>query len=162
MKQSLLKILALTASIINISIFSSSLAWSANVDSILAEQKAPAGVVFEIVSGQADLLNKLLPTLKTDIMRLRKRFPNIAIAIVSHGSEQFALTTENKKQATLAHSLVEELVNKNKVDVHVCETHAGWYGITAEDFPSYVDVTPAGPTQINDYVELGYDLIVLP
>jgi hypothetical protein len=45
--------------------------------------------------------------------------------------------------------------------VHVCETHAGWYGVTAEDFPDYVDVAPTGPGQINLYQELGYDLIVI-
>jgi hypothetical protein len=46
--------------------------------------------------------------------------------------------------------------------VHVCGTHAGWYGVTPEDFPDYVDVTTAGPAQINDYEAMGYELIVLP
>jgi hypothetical protein len=45
--------------------------------------------------------------------------------------------------------------------VHVCETHAGWYGVTAEDFPDYVNVAPTGPGQISLYLELGYELIVI-
>ena len=47
------------------------------------------------------------------------------------------------------------------VPVHVCETHAGWYGVTAEDFPDYVNVAPTGPGQVRLYEELGYDLIVV-
>ena len=57
---------------------------------------------------------------------------------------------------------VKILVDIDKVDVHVCETHAGWYGVMPEDFPDYVDVVPAGPVQINDYESMGYELIVLP
>ena len=37
--------------------------------------------------------------------------------------------------------------------------HAGWYGISEEDFPAYVDVVPAGPIQIDQYRELGYRVI---
>ena len=47
------------------------------------------------------------------------------------------------------------------VPVHVCETHAGWYGVEASDFPDYVDVAPTGPGQINLYKELGYTLILM-
>ena len=137
-------------------------AWSNDVESILKDKQAPAGVVFEIVSSEEGLLSKLLPTLKQDIMRLRKRFPDIPVAIVTHGTEQFDLTTDNKKTESIAHNLVEELVKSNDVDVHVCGTHAGWFDVMPEDFPDYVNIAPAGPTQINDYQELGYELIVLP
>jgi predicted ATPase len=30
-----------------------------------------------------------------------------------------------------------------------------------EDFPDYINVSAAGPIQINDYEELGYELVVL-
>ncbi len=55
---------------------------------------------------------------------------------------------------------VQALVAED-VPVHVCETHAGWYGVSAEDFPDYVDVAPTGPGQVALYQELGYDLIVI-
>ena len=57
------------------------------------------------------------------------------------------------------HQQVESLV-ADDVPVHVCETHAGWYGVSAEDFPDYVDVAPTGPGQIELYRELDYQLIV--
>ena len=152
MNKPLLKLLIITLSLLN-----ATTAWSNDIESILKDKQAPEGIVFEIVSAEAGLLSKLLPTLKQDIIRLRKRFPDIPVAIVTHGTEQFDLTTDNKKTASIAHNLVEELVKSNDVDVHVCGTHAGWSDVMPEDFPDYVDVSPAGPTQINDYQELGYE-----
>ncbi len=136
-------------------------AWSSDIDSILAEKQAPAGVVFEIVSDEAGLLSELLPSVKADIEKLRKRFPTLPVAIVTHGTELFDLTSKNRSSERLAHDLVEELVKSNDIDVHVCATHAGWYGVMPEDFPDYVDVTAAGPAQINDYEEMGYEVIIL-
>lgn len=132
-----------------------------DIDSILAKEQSPAGIVFEIVSGEEGLLEELLPAVNADIKRLRLRFPDIAIAIVTHGTEQFDLTIDKKKNSK-AHSLVERLVKSNEVDVHVCGTHAEWYGVMPEDFPDYVNVSAEGPAQINDYQELGYILIELP
>ena len=142
-------------------LFSAS-ACATDFDTILAEKEAPAGVVIEIVSDEYGLLSELLPVVKQEIKRLRQRFPGLPIAIVSHGTEQFDLTTKNQKQESTAHQLTRELVTTEEVDVHVCGTHAGWYGVTPEDFPDYVDVTTAGPVQINDYESMGYELIVLP
>ena len=143
-------------------LFISAPLWATDIDTILAEKEAPAGVVIEIVSDEYGLLSDLLPTIKKDIERLRQRFPGLPIAIVSHGSEQFDLTTKNRKQESTAHRITEELVMEEEVDVHVCGTHAGWYGVTPEDFPEYVDVATTGPAQINDYEAMGYELIVLP
>jgi len=132
------------------------------VDRLLAGQEAPVGVVFEIVSGDDDLLRTLLPELRRDIDRLRARFPDLPIAVVTHGSEQFALLAREREGQPETHALVEELVNSAQVDVHVCGTHAAWEGHAPEEFPDYVDVSPAGPAQINDYLNLGYERILLP
>ena len=135
---------------------------AADVDTLLRQQDTPPGVVFEIVGGSTALLDELLPALRRDIERLRQRFPELPVAVVSHGREQFALTTRNQARHSTAHSLVKQLVNDDAVDVHVCGTHASWYDVTPEDFPDYVDVAATGPAQINDYEDLGYELIVLP
>jgi len=156
MRHPSLKILVLL-----ISLLACSAAWCSNVESILKMTETPSGVVFEIVSDEDGLLSQLLPTIKTDIKRLRNRFPGLPVAIVTHGTEQFDLTSNNRDKEPTAHKLVEEMVNSDNVDVHVCGTHAGWYGVSPEDFPDYVDVTAAGPAQINDYEEMGYELIVL-
>lgn len=157
MRHSLFKILTLS-----VALLSCTSAWSTDVETLLAEKQAPYGVVFEIVSGEPGLLKKLLPDLKADIIKLRDRFPELPVAIVTHGNEQFDLLTENSSSETVTHSLVEELVRSNDVDVHVCGTHAQWKNKTPEDFPDYVNVSATGPAQIKDYVSLGYELITLP
>lgn len=136
-------------------------AFATDIDSILAGKQAPAGIVFEIVSDEDDLLHHLLPVVKSDIKKLRDRFPDLPIAIVSHGKELFVLTSENSKNELNTHRLVKDLVQKDNIDVHVCGTHAGWYGVTPDEFPGYVDVSPAGPAQIDDYEEMGYEVIIL-
>jgi len=143
------------------SLLFSSTAFATDVVTLLQQKQAPTGVVFEIVSDDEDLLEDLLPALKKDIEKLRKRFPDLPIAIVAHGKEQFSLTTANSKTEQTTHSLVKGLVKSDDIDFHVCETHASWYGVTAEEFPDYVDVSTTGPSQINDYEEMGYELVVL-
>lgn len=156
MNDSLLKTLIFT-----ITILFSTAACSNNIETILSQKQAPAGVVFEIVSGDSGLLGELLPGVRTDIKKLRDRFPEIPIAIVTHGTEQFALTKNNRKTEASAHKQVQALVSDD-IDVHVCGTHAEWFGVTPEDFPEYVNVSATGPAQINDYEEMGYEIIVLP
>lgn len=133
-----------------------------SVEALLAAEEAPAGVVFDVSTGDEDALVELLPRLKADIERLRTRFPDLPVAIVTHGTEQFALTQDNRDSNPGLHAITEELVTDKDVDVHVCGTHAGWYDVLPEDFPDYVDVAAAGPAQINDYRALDYVLIVLP
>ena len=140
----------------------SSAAPANEIDELLAAKDAPAGVVFEIVGAEAENLDELLAEVRTDITRLRARFPGLPVAIVSHGEEQFALTTDNRATEPELHAIAEEIVTGENVDLHVCGTHAGWYGVDPEDFPDYVDVAPAGPAQINDYRALDYVLITLP
>ena len=157
MQHSLLKIITLSLTLLGCTSV-----WSTDVDTLLAEKQAPYGVVFEIVSGESGLLSQLLPTVKADIKKLRDRFPGLPVAIVTHGNEQFDLLTENRSTETVAHSLVEQMVKSNDVDVHVCGTHAEWKNKAPEDFPDYVNVSATGPAQIKDYVALGYELIILP
>lgn len=133
---------------------------AASVEQILARDEGPEGVVFEIVEADEAALEALLPGVQDAIRRIRARFPKIEFAVVSHGSEQFALQTQYRDEQARLHGRVRALV-ADSVPVHVCETHAGWYGVGAEDFPEYVNVAPSGPEQIRLYQELGYELIVV-
>ena len=130
------------------------------VEAILAGTSAPTGVVFEIVEADEDALRELLPQLRRAIQQIRARFPQTEFAVVSHGREEFALQSQYQGEYAELHQQVRALV-ADEVPVHVCETHAGWYGITAEDFPEYVNVAPTGPGQIRLYQELDYQLIVM-
>lgn len=126
------------------------------ITKLLTQDKAPPGVVFEIVTGDAAGLDWAVPQVANYAKRLRERFPKLEIAIVTHGQEMFALQKNQKAVAPEAHAGIEQLVKAQNIPVHVCETYAGWRGISAEAFPDYVNVSPAGPTQVKLYMELGY------
>ena len=126
------------------------------IDDILNLESEPAGVVFEIVSGDSRGLSWALPQVRTDAARLRKRFPDIAIAVVTHGREQFGLQKSKAADNPKIQQLTRSLVKDQDISLHVCGTYASWFDVSDEDFPDYVDVAPAGPTQINLYKEVGY------
>jgi intracellular sulfur oxidation DsrE/DsrF family protein len=131
------------------------------VEEILSLQEAPTGIVFEVVTGTNNSLKWALPEIQDYIKEIRTRFPDVDIAIVTHGDEQFALKTSNNKKYKKVHSLTQQLVQKNNIQLHVCGTYAAMKNVEEEEFPDYVDVTAAGPATINDYVSLGYILIRL-
>lgn len=147
----------------NLFFMPTSLATDSNqqIEDILSQKEAPAGIVFEIVTGAANSLEWALPEVQNHIKELRARFPKLEVAIVTHGNEQFALKTNNDKKYKKVHSLTQQLVQKDHVPLHVCGTYASWKNVSEEEFPEYVDVTAAGPATINDYVALGYILVKL-
>lgn len=131
-----------------------------DLERLLAQSEAPEGVVFEIVEADEGALEHLLPRVRSAIERIRSRFPQTEFSVVSHGREEFALQSRYQAENAEIHQQVQSLVDDD-VPVHVCETHAGWYGVSAEDFPEYVNVAPTGPGQIRLYEELGYELIII-
>ncbi len=141
--------------------FTSPLLADAEIEPLLQAKEEPAGVVFEILEDDDDALGWALPKVAKLSARLRERFPDLAIAVVTHGREQFALLADE------ADGLLAEIhdnarqMRTDAIDLHVCGTHASWDGYTPEDFPDYIDVSPSGPARIRDYQNLGFVLIVL-
>jgi intracellular sulfur oxidation DsrE/DsrF family protein len=103
------------------------------VADMLTEDKAPDGVVFELIGNEDDYLLNALEKVQAYTDRLQKKFPGLGVAVVSHGAEQFNLTKNNQDKAKEAHSHVQQLVASD-VPVHVCETHASWRDVTPEGF----------------------------
>jgi len=130
------------------------------IDKLLSSTTEPAGVIIEIVTADSQGLSWALPQARQYIKKLRQRFPGIPIAIVTHGQEQFALQSKQAQRKNKIHSLARAL-RKDDVQLHVCGTFAGWRGLAKEDFPDYVDVAPAGPSQVNDYLALEYQLVII-
>jgi intracellular sulfur oxidation DsrE/DsrF family protein len=134
---------------------------SEQVDSIIAKGIEPDGVVIEIVTGDPEGLRWALPEAKQSIEKLRTKFPDLDIAVVTHGREQFALQKKHKERFKKVHSLTESLVKDSGVNLHVCGTYAEWHNVAEEEFADYADVAAAGPAQINDYIKLGYTKILI-
>ena len=132
----------------------------ADIDLILSKSTAPDGIVFEVIGSDEEYLSKSLDKIKNYKEQLHKKFPKLDITIVSHGAEQFALTKNNADKFKKTHNKVKRLV-ADDVTVHICETHASWRDVSAEDFPEYISPTPQGPAQIKQYQELGYTLVII-
>lgn len=131
-----------------------------DVSALLQETSPPDGVVFEVITTEEGL-RWAVPQIVRYSQQLRERFPALPIAVVSHGREEFALQRSRQTEFPEVHLAVESLSREQGIPVHVCGTHAGWKGVTPEEFPDYVNVAPVGPAQIRDYLELGYRLIIL-
>jgi len=132
------------------------------LDDVLARSSPPPGIVFEIAERDPRALDAALPWVKQAAQKLRARFPGLPMALVTHGQEMFVLQRHLKEASAAAHQLVQSLKRDDGVPVHVCETHAGWKGISPEAFPDYVDVAPSGPAQIRNYEALDYVRLVVP
>ena len=134
--------------------------YRSQVEAIINGKEAPEGIVFEIVDRDMDYLDTAIPEIKQMAEQLRKRFPGLDIAIVSHGFEQFGLTRSELDANDSLKSSVQSLVSSD-VPIHVCGTFADWQGVDQSAFSELVDVSPAGPAQINDYISLGYTRIIV-
>ncbi|MCG7994834.1 MAG: DsrE family protein [Candidatus Thiodiazotropha taylori] len=148
-------------SLLLVLLFSIPVMADSEIDRLLQAKEEPAGVVFEILEDDDDALGWALPKIVKLSARLRERYPDLAIAVVTHGREQFALLAD-EADGLLApiHDNARQL-QAEEIDLHVCGTHASWDGYTPEDFPDYIDVSPSGPAQIRDYQNLGFELIML-
>lgn len=128
---------------------------------LLAADTPPTGVVFEIVEGDESALETALPRVARLSAQLRERFPALPIAVVTHGREQFGLLAARADGPLSQIHADAQALTGSGVDLHVCGVHAGWFGHTPEEFPSYVDVSASGPAQLNDYENLGFTRVRL-
>ena len=123
---------------------------------ILTYEKRPPGVVIEITSGDKLYLEKIIVELKKDISALRTKYNDLPIAIVSHAKESLLLTKKAGLSHPALHKEVKSLSNTGDTTIHVCGTYASWHNVMEDDFPEYINVSPAGPVQVNDYIDIGY------
>jgi hypothetical protein len=132
-----------------------------DLDSIYTRQQAPTGVVFEIVDWDDDYLQRAIPWVNQQIISLREKFPDLEIAVVSHGSEQFALLKDSDAAYPEIHSNAQRLITDHDITLELCLGHAGMKGFNQDDFPDYVEIEASGPSQIAAYESLGYDKVVV-
>lgn len=129
------------------------------ITELLAQDQPPPGVVFEIVTGDPQALRWAVPQVADYAKRLREHFPKLEIGVVSHGREMFELQKDKRAAEPEVHAEIEKLAKDEHIPVHVCATYSAWRGVSAEAFPDYVDVAPAGPAQVKNHMDFGYILI---
>jgi intracellular sulfur oxidation DsrE/DsrF family protein len=119
-------------------------------------------VVFEIVDRDPRALEVALPWVRQASQQLKTRFPDLPMALVTHGQEMFVLQSGARESNAAIHELAESLSRDDGIPVHVCETYANRRALAAEDFPAYIDVAPEGPAQVRNYEALDYVRLVVP
>ena len=72
-----------------------------SVKRLIQSNSAPIGVVFELIESDKRTWQWAAPLIKSLRTQLKEKYPDIEIAVVSHGREQFQLTqkranTKNK------------------------------------------------------------------
>ena len=130
------------------------------VESLLQGPK-PAGLVFHIYEQDEEALEWVLPRVEGHVRLIRSQWPGFAIVVVSHGAEMLALSKATENQYPRTHEMANRLANSMDVPIQICGAYAANVGLDGSDFPSYVDVVPSGPSQIADYLELGFNKIDL-
>lgn len=131
-----------------------------DVERLLAASGEPDGVVFELISWDDKTWVWATPMIRDLREQLMQRFPGIEVAVVSHGGEQFQLTRQRETEQPQAIAQLAGLTEEG-VDLHVCGTHSYWNDIPEDAYFDFVDVSPSGPAQINDYIRLGFTHILL-
>jgi len=132
-----------------------------DIEDLLKQDERPAGVVIEITSGDPLYLKKIIKELQGDITKLQTKFKDLPVAIVSHARESLLLATKETKKHKGFENQIKTLASDNNTTVHVCGTYASWFNVSEEEFPDYINVSPAGPVQVDDYTDMGYILIEL-
>ena len=88
-------------------------------------------------------------------------WPDLPLAVLSHGDEIFSLLAENENEYPELHRKVRRLVTTEKIDFQVCGAFAALSGVGESEFADFVEVVPSAPTQISDYRLMGYELVHL-
>lgn len=131
-----------------------------DVQKLLKAPHPPDGVVFELISWDERTWAWAAPMISQLRQQLKHQFPDIDVVVVSHGGEQFQLTRERQHEQPDAIAQLRSL-SEDGVNVHVCGTHSSWKDVAESAYIDFIDVSPSGPAQINDYIKLGYQHILL-
>ena len=123
--------------------------------------KLPAGIIFVVREYDESAYIWIAPRLEYYVDLLLQKYPELSIAVVSHGDEILALTSTNEIEYAGVHDTVRRITEKYGVDFQVCGAFAAFNGLSESDFPSFIDVVPYGPSSISDYRSLNFELIDL-
>ncbi|MGC9458147.1 MAG: hypothetical protein ACP5DC_11585 [Halothiobacillaceae bacterium] len=128
------------------------------IDGILAADPAPPGIVFDIMTPEADALDRLLPEIEGWVDYIRDRAPGMDLVVVAHGNEMFALKEDQAFIHEAAHESAARLV-AGGIEVAVCGAYANMRQVDWNAFIDPVVVAESGPARVNDYRALGYEVV---
>ncbi len=130
------------------------------IDEIRTSEK-PEGVLFLVMEQDEDAFQWVLPRVTHYTRQLREKWKDLAVVVLSHGEEMFALTSEYRALYGKLHQDVLTLVSEYDVLFQVCGSYAHYADVAPSEFPDYVDVVPFAPAEIENYRQLEFKIINL-
>ena len=130
------------------------------VEALIVANSEPDGVVFEIITWEDNSWDWAAPMLQTATWQLREKYPGIEVALISHGNELFDFALKNNRPPKPAMQILQSLSDE-QVDFYVSGDYAKYKRLGIKDFLPFVDVSPSGTAQLQDYINLGFSHIVL-
>lgn len=124
-------------------------------------EKPGDGVIFTVRDYDEEALIWLSERIDYYLYRIRKHHPKLPVALMAHGDELASLAVPIKPEYAELHTKIQSWIKDQHVTFHVCGTMAHRLGLSANQFPDYIDVVDYGPTQVLDYLAIGYTHIEL-
>ena len=130
------------------------------IDSIRTSEQ-PEGVVFLVMEYDEEALQWVVPRVAHYTRQLREKWKDLAIVVLSHGEEMFALKTEYRVLYKKLHQDILKLISEYDVLFQVCGSYAHFADVAPSEFPHYVDVVPFAPAEIENYRHLEFKIVNL-
>lgn len=127
----------------------------------ISRSERPEGVVFLVMEQDEEALKWVLPRVFHYTRLLRDKWQALPIVVLSHGDEMFALTEGYQALYPELHRELRKLVEEHNVLFQVCGSYAAMSDVAASAFPSYVDVVPFAPAEIENYRVLDFRMVNL-
>ena len=121
----------------------------------------PDGVAFLVMEHNEAAYEWVLPRIDRYLTVLREQWPDLPVAVVSHGDEMFSLLAEKAPAYAGFQQEVRRLVREQGVAFQVCGAYAALNDVDESQFADFVEVVPSAPTQITDYRMMGYKIVHL-
>ncbi len=130
------------------------------IDEIVADEQ-PQGVVFVVMEDDEEALQWVLPRVVHYTRQLRKKWQQLPITLLSHGSEMFSLVSASSSLYPDIQREARKLVTDYSILFQVCGSFAAMSDFSASDFPDFLDVVPFAPAEIENYRLLEYKIVNL-
>ncbi len=125
------------------------------VEQVIAAGDRPEGVVFDLVTFGDHSWDWASPMLQSLIDQLQQPYPELEVALISHGFELFDLSERSGNALRPSVRQLQTLADAG-LDVYVSANYASTRRYQPEDFLPFVNVTDSGPARVEDYVSLGF------
>ncbi len=125
----------------------------------LLMHEPPGGVLFLVMEQDEEALTWVLPRLLHYTRQIRRKWPDLPVAVLSHGAEMMGLLEAYRPLYPRIHEDFRQLVEELDAVFHVCGAYAALSDLTAADFPDLVDVVPFGPAEIENYRGMDFAVV---